>query len=283
MPGGETTITLWGQFRSPEMEHRFRQHHRREDIFQASVAFVVGIPMALLFISADIHFFGTTSAVFYRLVVVRVIGALACVVCLVLIRRLEPPAIDWLVFLWFAFAGSTGFYIAWTRPPNNITGVMLGGLLGLLMAYFVTPLPLPVQMLATGIGFCADAYLLVVHYGITDFVTRRAGLLVYSATYVMGAAVSWRLHCLNRERFAALERETTMRAQIEATLAEVRTLRGIVPICAHCKSVRTDTGYWQQVEVYLRENSEAQLTHGICPQCMKEHFGSEIRRAARVR
>ncbi len=60
--------------------------------------------------------------------------------------------------------------------------------------------------------------------------------------------------------------------QLEKTLDEVKTLRGIVPICSYCKKVRNDQGYWDQVEVYVREHTEAEFSHGICPECLKQHF-----------
>lgn len=56
----------------------------------------------------------------------------------------------------------------------------------------------------------------------------------------------------------------------EKLQAEIMTLRGIVPICSHCKKVRDDSGFWQQVESYVSSHSEAEFTHGICPDCMKE-------------
>jgi cache domain-containing protein len=52
----------------------------------------------------------------------------------------------------------------------------------------------------------------------------------------------------------------------------IETLRGIVPICSYCKHVRDDKGYWSQVEAYVSEHSEAQFSHGICPDCREKHF-----------
>jgi hypothetical protein len=61
-------------------------------------------------------------------------------------------------------------------------------------------------------------------------------------------------------------------AQLETSLREVKTLRGIVPICSYCKKIRNDQGYWDQVEVYVREHTEANFSHGICPTCINAHF-----------
>ncbi len=66
------------------------------------------------------------------------------------------------------------------------------------------------------------------------------------------------------------EREALLR-QLQATLAQVKTLNGLLPICACCKKIRDDKGYWTQVEVYVHERSEAEFTHGICPECAKAY------------
>ena len=55
-------------------------------------------------------------------------------------------------------------------------------------------------------------------------------------------------------------------------LSEIQTLRGILPICANCKKIRDDKGYWNQIEAYISDHSEAQFSHGICPDCAKELY-----------
>ncbi len=64
-------------------------------------------------------------------------------------------------------------------------------------------------------------------------------------------------------------------AKLEKALAEVKTLRGILPICSFCKKIRDDSGDWKQVEVYVRERSSADFSHSVCPDCMKEHYPEE--------
>jgi PAS domain S-box-containing protein len=70
---------------------------------------------------------------------------------------------------------------------------------------------------------------------------------------------------------AEREREALI-AKLQEALAELKTLRGIIPVCSFCKKVRDDQGYWEQVEVYIRKNSEANVSHGICPDCLRQHF-----------
>jgi PAS domain S-box-containing protein len=71
---------------------------------------------------------------------------------------------------------------------------------------------------------------------------------------------------ISERRNAEGERERLIR-ELQAALAHVRTLRGLIPICAWCKKIRNDNGYWEQLELYLKSHSEADFTHGMCPDC----------------
>ena len=70
---------------------------------------------------------------------------------------------------------------------------------------------------------------------------------------------------------AERERERLV-SDLQQALAEVKTLAGFLPICASCKNIRTDEGYWQQIEAYLSEHSELEFTHGICPVCLEKLY-----------
>ena len=54
---------------------------------------------------------------------------------------------------------------------------------------------------------------------------------------------------------------------------EINTLRDTLPICARCKSIRNDEGYWQQIEIYFQDHSHSDLSHGICPECEEAMYG----------
>jgi GAF domain-containing protein len=69
------------------------------------------------------------------------------------------------------------------------------------------------------------------------------------------------------ERKRSEEERGRLIEQLQESLAKVRTLSGLLPICANCKKIRDDKGYWNQIETYIRDRSEAEFTHGICPEC----------------
>lgn len=60
--------------------------------------------------------------------------------------------------------------------------------------------------------------------------------------------------------------------ELRQALAEVKTLQGILPICSHCKKIRDDRGYWNQLESYIQSHSEADFSHGICEECARIHY-----------
>jgi len=60
--------------------------------------------------------------------------------------------------------------------------------------------------------------------------------------------------------------------ELQTALAEVRTLSGLLPICANCKKIRDDSGYWHSVEAYVVSHSQAEFTHSICPECAQELY-----------
>ena len=79
---------------------------------------------------------------------------------------------------------------------------------------------------------------------------------------------------ISERKKSEMEKEMLI-AELKKTLAHVKTLSGLIPICAWCKNVRSDTGYWQTVEQYVRLHSEASFSHGVCPSCA-EKFKHEI-------
>lgn len=79
------------------------------------------------------------------------------------------------------------------------------------------------------------------------------------------------LEALGRQLVAQCEFRR-ISAVLADALSEVKTLQGLLPLCAHCKSVKNDEGYWHRVDQYLEAHSEASLTRTICPDCLKIHF-----------
>jgi DNA-binding response OmpR family regulator len=59
---------------------------------------------------------------------------------------------------------------------------------------------------------------------------------------------------------------------LEEAIVKIKTLQGLLPICSYCKKIRNDQDYWQQIETYVAEHTQAEFTHGICPDCLEKHI-----------
>ncbi len=97
-------------------------------------------------------------------------------------------------------------------------------------------------------------------------VVFMASVFVISST--LGNRVEHHLRDI-AERQRAQEEHEKLISELQGALSKVKQLSGLLPICASCKKIRDDRGYWNQIEHYLRIHSEAEFSHGLCPQCME--------------
>lgn len=92
-------------------------------------------------------------------------------------------------------------------------------------------------------------------------------IALVAGTLISAVLFSILLH-LYSCKLKLLEERDRLIAEIRHDLAHVRTLRGLVSVCSYCKKIRNGKGYWEQIEAYVTNNSHAQFSHGICPECM---------------
>jgi CheY-like chemotaxis protein len=98
--------------------------------------------------------------------------------------------------------------------------------------------------------------------GVQDYINKNqvdSILLVRSIKYAI-------------ERFNNVREKVRLIKELKVALENVKTLSGLLPICANCKDIRTDDGYWIQVESYLKSHSDLNFTHSICPDCLKKLY-----------
>lgn len=105
-------------------------------------------------------------------------------------------------------------------------------------------------------------------------------IATYTPDMVDGVVRGFSVHVADvtplREREAAL---ALVIQQRDEALAEVRTLRGLLPICGFCKDIRDASGHWHQLEAYIVQHSDAQFSHGVCPSCTEKHYGDILKKA----
>lgn len=120
-------------------------------------------------------------------------------------------------------------------------------------------------------GVIAERALWLTSDAAGDFATDVLILLFVNA---IGVVMVHRRVALEREIAIRFRSEQKSRFAAQQALADLKVLRGIVPICSHCRKVRTEIGDWQQLEQYVAEHTEADFSHGVCPGCMREHYRS---------
>ena len=80
------------------------------------------------------------------------------------------------------------------------------------------------------------------------------------------------LEATNGQLRREIEERKQLITELQAAIAKVRTLSGLLPICSACKKIRDDKGYWNQIEAYIEEHSDAAFSHGICPECFRRIY-----------
>jgi hypothetical protein len=131
---------------------------------------------------------------------------------------------------------------------------------------------------ATGVAFCSG--LVEVKPGIDSLMTSYLHWSTYVGCFVLCAVVACMTIVRYRRQVAVLlhevsehrDRLATANAELTAAMADVKRLSGLIPICSSCKRIRDDEGYWEQIESYIRDRSEASFSHGICPECVQRLY-----------
>jgi hypothetical protein len=261
-------LRLDGIFRSTALEGAFRQHQLTADTRVFGACLLVPVFGNILATYADLGLFGTTRQ-FYLLLTVRLAVLAAGLALWQAVRRYRTPAaLDRLVFVACLLGGAMSIYVNTTRPHGNfdqaILFVMLIGL-----AYAIVPLPLLQKTLFVASTSAAHIVLMRASSTSGEFADAKVFAVAFAVANALGIVTSRQLNLSRRSAFVSMLRERQMRTRLEQALAEVRTLRGYLSICAWCKRVRDEEDAWQTVEAFVQDHTHAQFTHGVCPQCLE--------------
>ena len=124
-----------------------------------------------------------------------------------------------------------------------------------------------------------DSSIAAMNHGAFSYITKPVNMdqaLIIIEKALEKQRLSLENKRLLKELQEALELQSKLTAQAQAALDQIQTLRGLLPICMYCKKIRDDKQYWQQIEVYISEHTEAYFSHGVCPDCYKKHMQSEL-------
>lgn len=191
---------------------------------------------------------------------------LAAVVALGVARTRDSRLFDrWcLLILAVVFLNQELFFVA--RPPDY-PFASFPALLILVAVFFLVPLPIMSRaVVPLAIGLFESWY--VLFRKALPFGGQATILVTYWLLFYVGLVGSAQIFRTRRERFLGQLQLKRKNDELERAQAQIKTLDRLLPICACCKKIRDDAGYWHQVEVYIRDHSETQFSHGLCPECV---------------
>ena len=196
---------------------------------------------------------------------------------IVLVARIGTISIGLFYLFLIAQGGVHNTAYVWSFTYSLIALFLLGIKLGTLLSFTLLGLSILIFLSGGKIPFIASYP--------TDLIIRfiPAYIATFLFAYVMEKArqivqdrlanLNIKLKGANAELDKANKDKEGLIHELNEKIEELKVLRGIVPMCSKCKKVRNDKGFWEQVEKYIMERSEAKFSHGLCPECAKELFG----------
>lgn len=154
------------------------------------------------------------------------------------------------------------------RPDLIVTDIRMPVMDGLDMAREIKARYPDIKIIVTSAHSDTSYLLAAIDIGIDGYVikpvdTARLTTAIAKCTEVIEYRREKQRHEEERERLVQ---------ELRGALDKVKLLSGFLPICASCKKIKDDKGYWQQIEAYIRDHSEAEFSHGLCPECSKRLY-----------
>ncbi len=140
---------------------------------------------------------------------------------------------------------------------------------GLKMAKAIRAVDHEVQIIVTTAHSDASSMMEAIDAGVDQYVLKP----IVTEKLISAIGKCAQLFAYRRSAKQYLDERERMIIELQDALAKVKLLSGFLPICASCKKIRNDQGYWQQIEAYISEHSEAEFSHGVCPDCAERLYG----------
>ena len=256
---------LSASLHSATLEHDFRQEvlpaHRRRAF--PTVGFVALLAAALIY--RDLVILGVGDEFYAALLLRAPLLAFYVVLLVVLTRVRSAQTMDHLLLVWSLVVVGATIYVHLSRPVPSPTHHAVDILMILIVSVAVPNRFLYQALPAVGLVVAS-----LLHLWLKESTTFADAIGLWSAYIVsglVGVMAAWQLNVAERQLYRAQR--------------EIRTLHGIVPICAECKSIRDEEGSWHQMEAYVARHTEARFSHGLCPTCY-EHARRALESDART-
>jgi hypothetical protein len=249
-------------------EIRFESERR---LAISTVAIILGLDLAVMILdlrSAGLHFTSVPPVVVIRLLGVLLAAIVAGVLSAVKTRR----ALELTIF--FAAVAVVAIVVAirLVHAASN-TNAFAFDLVYIATLFVALPTRPALQLVPVGLLCAAAGVRIFDPSNAIDAGDRVYFAIIYLAAVAIGFLAAVRRHELGRNLSAARRAEIDAVRDAERAKGELQTLRGIIPICSHCHRVRIEDGrLWEAVDMYVSRRSDAAFSHGVCPDCLVEHY-----------
>lgn len=258
-----SVIDFWGTFVSPAMEENFRTDHLADDLKMTRfLAWMYVCTTVILFV-IDCAFRDRPTS-YLAVIFPRALTIFSTTVLLFrLYYAISPALLDRWLLGWFSW---NLVMELWVHSERTASEAVLAGIFFIWALSSLVPLRFVFQAgtaTVTNLGFLA-----LIFTKKPDRASLALFVFKLILALVIGLICSRQLHRARRKSFAAhlIERETG--ALLEAALAEIKTLEGILPICSACKKIRREDQSWVGLDEYVSEVTTARFSHGVCPDCI---------------
>lgn len=260
-------------FASTDLESRFRLDRLPSDRSALAAILMVAALFQVVNIPTDRSVTAGGEG-FKALLAIRLASATVAIAGALIIRRLREPTQFERVAMWCGILTALGVVASFALLPADYTAHTAWSVLLVLVMYVSLPIPISRQAIVATIFTLGDALILSYLKVLDHPVVRIDIMTAHACAHAIGLVASWKFKRSRRDQFLAAQEVEVAHTLEHRALGELHVLQGILPICAHCKRIRTESGEWSQLEVYVRRHSEADFSHGICPDCEQKFFGS---------
>lgn len=215
----------------------------------------------------------------FLLATVEVVVFIFCIMILLFIN-LRPQYLSLVCKIFVVMTFTFGVIASAIEQADPTLFVWVG--LGPLIAFFLLGAKMGFFFSAFTVPLCAFLFInshkglpLVAYLNVIIFITWIIALSMYYE--ITRANTEDALVHDIEERHKKEEELRLINQNLQDALDQIKTLRGLLPICSSCKKIRNDTGYWEQIEVYIRDRSEAEFSHSLCPDCAKKLYPEYIK------
>ncbi len=263
-----TQFTLAGRFADPTVESAYQTAETSRKRALGRLLMLGILSMDAVFAPIDLFNYGLNAhgGTAAMILLVSVVWSLACWWWMG--KAVSARAVEQILLVWVPLVVFLNILTLTILPGNHI-GAAAAYTVAVVLSY----------LLPFGLGWCAatGVSVTVLYLGLLVWFARpESGGHLFTDTLVglvlanvLGAIVGRQLQIDRRRQYAA-------GVQLTEAMAEVNSLRGLLPICACCKRIRDDVGGWQRVEQYIQARTDARFTHGVCPACMESEYGITV-------